>query len=116
MMTFEEMQKVLEGILEAQAGIQRDQTGIQRNQAEIQHNQAGIQRDIQGLLSVQRALQESNIKLRQSLDELAHQARITERNLNRRLGYNIDQETELSVVRDEVEILKTRVDALKQNQ
>lgn len=103
MMTFEEMQKVLEGILEAQAG--------------IQHNQAGIQRNIQGgLLSVQRELQESDIKLRQSLDELAHQARITERNLNRLLGHNIDQETELSVVRDEVEILKTRVDALEQNQ
>jgi ubiquinone biosynthesis protein UbiJ len=94
-MTFEEMQQIVQGLLE---------------------NQQGIQRDVQGLLSVQRDLQQGQMRLQYNLDELALLTSRTTRGLNRLLGYNIDQETEITTVREDVERLKSRVDNLEQNQ
>lgn len=73
-----------------------------------------MQEIIQGMLAVQRELQEADIRLKQSINELAHENRVTTQNLNRLIGYGVDRETDFELLRDRVDGLTTRIDNLEQ--
>jgi hypothetical protein len=70
-------------------------------------NPEQIQAAIEGLLAVQRELQESQLKL-------LEQSKISERKLDRLIGYSITQESDILTVQEELIALKTRVSALEQ--
>lgn len=67
-----------------------------------------IQAAIEGMLAVQRELQDSQLKL-------LEQSKISERKLDRLIGYSITQESDILTVQEELVALKTRVTALEQN-
>ncbi len=67
-----------------------------------------IQAAIEGMLAVQRELQDSQLKL-------LEQSKISERKLDRLIGYSITQESDILTVQEELIALKTRVTALEQN-
>jgi hypothetical protein len=62
-----------------------------------------MQQVIEGMLAVQRDLQEGQIRNQQSIAELTQ-------NVNRLVGYGIDHETDIDVIRGELNSLKTRVE------
>ncbi len=66
-----------------------------------------IQAVIEGMLAVQRELQDSQLKL-------LEQTKISERKLDRLIGYSITQESDILTVQEELVALKTRVAALEQ--
>ncbi len=70
-------------------------------------NPEQIQAAIEGLLAVQRELQNSQLKL-------LEQSKISERKLDRLIGYSITQESDILTVQEELIALKTRVSALEQ--
>lgn len=70
-------------------------------------NPEQIQAAIEGLLAVQRELQDSQLKL-------LEQSKISERKLDRLIGYSITQESDILTVQEELIALKTRVSALEQ--
>lgn len=65
-----------------------------------------MQQVIEGMLSVQRNLQEGQIRNQQSIAELTQ-------NVNRLVGYGIDHETDVDILRSELNTLKERVDRLE---
>lgn len=70
-------------------------------------NPEQIQAAIEGLLAVQHELQDSQLKL-------LEQSKISERKLDRLIGYSITQESDILTVQEELIALKTRVSALEQ--
>ena len=88
-----------------------------------------IQQAIEGMLSVQRELQNSQLRFetelgdlkeaqKQSLvamEALLEHSRATERKIERLVGYSITQESDVLDVRADVLNLKRRVTALEQN-
>jgi hypothetical protein len=67
-----------------------------------------IQAAIEGMLAVQRELQDSQLRL-------LEQSKISERKLDRLIGYSITQESDILTVQEELIALKTRVAALEQH-
>jgi hypothetical protein len=66
-----------------------------------------MQQILEQMLGVQRDLQEGQIRNQQSIAELTQ-------NVNRLVGYGIDHETDLDVMRSELNSLKARIDRLEE--
>lgn len=67
--------------------------------------QSWVERTIAGMLSVQKEIQESQLRNSQDIAELR---KIT----SDLVGYSINQESDIQVVREDLQTLKRRVDAL----
>ncbi|MGR3279314.1 hypothetical protein ACSYAD_30065 [Acaryochloris marina NIES-2412] len=67
--------------------------------------QSWVEQTIAGMLSIQKEIQESQIKNSQDIAELR---KIT----SDLVGYSINQESDIQIVREDLQALKRRVDAI----
>ncbi|BDM83869.1 hypothetical protein [Acaryochloris marina] len=74
--------------------------------------QSWVERTIAGMLSVQKEIQESQLKIQESQlqnsQDIAELRKIT----SDLVGYSINQESDIQTVREDLQTLKRRVDAL----
>lgn len=94
MMTFEEMQTVIAGMLEVQRNLQESQLRDRQDILLLREDILLLIEQAKQTSSVQRNLQESQIRDRQDIELMLERARQQERMIDRLIGYSLSYEAD----------------------
>jgi methyl-accepting chemotaxis protein len=122
MMTPEEIQKTIEGMLAVQKELQESQFKLQENQAninqQIERNSQQIERNSQQIERNSQQIQENTQSINQLIQEIIHLTENSlrqDRRIEQLIGYSITGESDRLNLEERVMLLERRIKKLEEN-